>query len=407
MMSPEIQTHCYSKRQKRTTKYIIVGVMEHSGSETKGHYTVFLKHGLNPHKSWFMCDDEKVSRSAPNLEANTSCTLLVYTRSRDMRKDDEEGDVEGAGAPTLMEITGCGPVEVYQSVRRENDSDDDKNNVSITYRQTSEDTNSNVCYRTSVRRGAIRAGKRMNVARSVAIEPSRIRMEGSEYIANFQGIEIKVSRDFFAHYGEDFLKDRRLEREGVVPPSGGCSGPGKHRIVAPSTELDSLVLSMGDGFRCVNNSTLNVLNALKLLHHDTAGWSRHEMKLFEDQQQWPSIKVMLNKVNSTKRRSFVACHLKNNEKLKVRMHDAFEHMLKLLHGDSWRGLVVRPCHSERDECRHTVGVVLGKGKGYMLPSDVGDGSDKAPPFTLDMWRQMHFSCEKPFKAVAELKLLHR
>lgn len=60
--------------------YTLYSVINHDGSLTDGHYTVFCRDTMSTEQQWFECDDEQI-KSLPleRLHSNSKAYLLFYT----------------------------------------------------------------------------------------------------------------------------------------------------------------------------------------------------------------------------------------------------------------------------------------------------------------------------------------
>ena len=75
--------HSFEASQKKEKyEYVLTGVVVHGGSLTGGHYTAYVREGMesNARGGWYFCNDSKISRASEKDVLNSEAYLLYYER---------------------------------------------------------------------------------------------------------------------------------------------------------------------------------------------------------------------------------------------------------------------------------------------------------------------------------------
>ena len=65
------------------SEYVLTGVSVHEGSMSGGHYTAYVREGVDADSrgGWYFCSDAKVSRAAEKDVLGSEAYLLFYERA--------------------------------------------------------------------------------------------------------------------------------------------------------------------------------------------------------------------------------------------------------------------------------------------------------------------------------------
>lgn len=70
------------KRKSPRCEYVLTGVSVHGGSLTGGHYTAYVREGVDPdcRGGWYYCNDSRIHRASEHQVLNSEAYLLFYER---------------------------------------------------------------------------------------------------------------------------------------------------------------------------------------------------------------------------------------------------------------------------------------------------------------------------------------